>query len=105
MNMPKQRRFGIIAVAGLAFALTTPALAYTGQKFRSDAKVGMKEARAIALKAHPGTVTDAELEREPGGSGLRYSFDIRSGRHVQEVGIDASTGTVLENDREGPNPD
>jgi len=39
----------------------------------------MSQARSIALKAHPGKITDEELERERGGSGLRYSFDIKSG--------------------------
>lgn len=65
----------------------------------------MQEARAIALKAHPGKITDEELEHEPGGSGLRYSFDIKAGSVTQEVGIDAATGKVLENKVEGPNPD
>ena len=46
-----------------------------------------------------------ELEREKGGSGLRYSFDIRHGSITQEVGVDAQTGKVLENKKEGPNPD
>ena len=46
-----------------------------------------------------------ELEREAGGTGLRYSFDIKHGRSVQEVGVDARTGRVLENAKEGKNPD
>ncbi|OIQ86872.1 hypothetical protein GALL_312700 [mine drainage metagenome] len=37
--------------------------------------------------------------------GLRHSFGIKSGKHTQEVGVDAKTGKVLENDREGPNAD
>jgi hypothetical protein len=37
--------------------------------------------------------------------GLRYSFDIRSGGSIQEVGVDAKTGRVLENAPEGKNPD
>jgi uncharacterized membrane protein YkoI len=57
------------------------------------------------LKACPGTITDEELEKEMGGSGLRYSFDIKSGRTVYEVGVDAQTGKVLENKKEGPHPD
>ena len=65
----------------------------------------MAEARLIALKAHPGKITDEELEKEKGGSGLRYSFDIRHGKVTQEVGVDARTGKVLENAPEGPNPD
>lgn len=65
----------------------------------------MAQAIGIALKARPGTMTDKELEREGGGSGLRYSFDIRSAGKTYEVGVDAQTGAVLENDREGKNPD
>ncbi|MES1997986.1 MAG: PepSY domain-containing protein [Pseudomonadota bacterium] len=79
--------------------------AYTGEKLARDAKVSMTEARAIALKAHPGKITAEELEKEKGGSGLRYSFDIRHGKVTQEVGVDAHTGKVLENAPEGPNPD
>ena len=63
------------------------------------------EARAIALKAHPGKITDEELEKEKGGTGLRYSFDIKRGTVTQEVGVDAQTGKVLENKKEGPHPD
>jgi uncharacterized membrane protein YkoI len=57
------------------------------------------------LKAHPGKVTDEELEREKGGSGLRYSFDIKRGTVTQEVGVDAQSGQLLENKKEGPHPD
>jgi hypothetical protein len=65
----------------------------------------VSEARAIALKAHPGKITDEELEKEKGGTGLRYSFDIKRGAVTQEVGVDAQTGRVLENKKEGPHPD
>jgi uncharacterized membrane protein YkoI len=82
-----------------------PAMAYTGQELSKQAKVSITEARAIALKAHPGTITDEELEKEKGGTGLRYSFDIKSGGVTQEVGVDAQTGKVLENKKEGPHPD
>jgi uncharacterized membrane protein YkoI len=57
------------------------------------------------LKTRPGTITDEELEKERGGSGLRYSFDIKSGKITYEIGVDAETGEVLENFKEGPNPD
>ena len=43
--------------------------------------------------------------REKGGSGLRYSFDVQANGITYEVGIDAVTGRVLENGREGKNPD
>ena len=83
----------------------TSAFAYPGQKLAGEAKVSIEQARAIALKAHPGKITDEELEREKGGSGLRYSFDIRNGKVTQEVGVDAKTGELLENAPEGANPD
>ena len=89
----------------LAFLAVLPAIAYTGQKLAKEAKISMSQARSIALKAYPGKITDEELERERGGSGLRYSFDIKSGGITQEVGVDAKTGKVLENAKEGPHPD
>jgi uncharacterized membrane protein YkoI len=103
-NVPRDCgiRYGALSLA-LLFAC--PALAYTGEKLAKDAKVSIAEARAIALKAHPGKITDEELEREPGGTSLRYSFDIKSGSSTQEVGVDARTGRVLENAKEGKNPD
>lgn len=79
--------------------------AYTGQQLAGEAKISLTEAREIALKAHPGKITDEELEQEKGGSGLRYSFDIRRGKITQEVGVDAKTGKLLENAPEGPNAD
>lgn len=93
-----------LAAAGLTFG-TVAAQGYTGQELAGQARIGIAKARAIALKAHPGTITDEELERERGGSGLRYSFDIKRGSITQEVGVDARTGKVLENKKEGPHPD
>ncbi|MFM0558129.1 PepSY domain-containing protein [Paraburkholderia sediminicola] len=81
------------------------AQAFSGQQFAKDARVGIAEARSIALKAHPGKIVDEELEKEAGGNGLRYSFDVRNGQATQEVGVDAHDGAVLENKLEGPNPD
>ena len=79
--------------------------AYTGQQMAKNAKVTLPEARAIALKAFPGKITDEELETEKGGSGLRYSFDIKNGGVTHEVGVDAKTGKLLENSVEGPHAD
>lgn len=76
-----------------------------GHEFAGQAKVSLEQARRIALKAYPGKITDEELEKERGGSGLRYSFDIRKGSVTHEVGVDAKTGKVLENSKEGPNAD
>lgn len=104
MSVARKRgiRYGAFSLA-LLFAC--PALAYTGEKLAKDAKISIVEARAIALKAHPGKITDEELEKEKGGGGLRYSFDIKTATGVQEVGVDAKTGAVLENAKEGKNPD
>ena len=89
----------LASAATMAFVIaTTPAMAYTGQELSKQAKVSITEARAIAL-------TDEELEKEKGGTGLRYSFDIKRGAVTQEVGVDAQTGKVLENKKEGPHPD
>ncbi|HJU19078.1 MAG TPA: PepSY domain-containing protein [Stellaceae bacterium] len=75
-----------------------PARAYPGQELSKEAKITLSQARAEALKARPGTITSEELEKEKGGSGLRYSFDVKSGSRVYEVGVDARTGAILEND-------
>ena len=65
--------FGLAAV-GVMSVPPSQVFAYTGEKLAKGAKVSIDEARAIALKAQPGTISDEELEREKGGSGLRYSF-------------------------------
>ena len=96
----------VITTLGLILTLAAAnALAYTGESLAGKAKITIDQARAIALKAHPGKITDEELEKEKGGSGLRYSFDIQNGKVTQEVGVDARTGKLLENAPEGPNPD
>lgn len=106
MNMNFLRHHGVRCGAlALALLFAWPVMAYKGGNLAKDAKVGIAQARAIALKAHPGKITDEELEREAGGTGLRYSFDIKSGNTTQEVGVDARTGRVLENTKEGKNPD
>jgi uncharacterized membrane protein YkoI len=93
---------GIVSIALLS---AVSAQAYTGSSLEKNAKVTMSQARIIALKAHPGKITDAELEKEKGGSGLRYSFDILTGKTTYEVGVDAQTGNVLEHKAEGSHPD
>jgi uncharacterized membrane protein YkoI len=103
-RQPITLSFAAGAVLILAMA-AIPAIAYTGQELAKHAKISISEARTLALRAHPGKITDQELEKEKGGSGLRYSFDIKNGAVTQEVGVDAQTGKILENKKEGPNPD
>jgi len=95
------RKFSL-SLAACALALTGlvgsgSAWAYKGEALAKQAKISLEQARAIALKAFPGKIVDEELEKEKGGSGLRYSFDIRQGKVVHELGVDAADGSVLEN--------
>ena len=90
---------------GAAGALATTPSHFAGANLLPQAKITLAQARTTALAARPGQITDQELEKERGGSGLRYSFDIKSKGKTFEVGVDARTGKVLENKAEGPNPD
>lgn len=99
-------RLNTFVLASIAAALlSSQAMSYTGEKYAKDAKISLKDARELALKARPGKIVDQELEAEADGSGLRYSFDIKSKGVVYEVGVDAKTTMILENRPEGANPD
>jgi uncharacterized membrane protein YkoI len=63
------------------------------------ARLTMTQARTIALRAAPGRLISGEYEKE--GGGWRYSFDIQQRGHVQEIGVDANTGRIVENKSEG----
>lgn len=82
-----------LALSAAAFS----AMAGNTEKLAAQAHVSMAQARAIALKTSPGKIVKEELEKESGGSGLRYSFDISAGGVVHEIGVDAKDGKVLEN--------
>lgn len=84
--------FSILALAGVTL-LGASALAGEPQT-PPPAKLTMAQAREIALKAAPGAVIDAEYENENGA--WRYSFDIRQGKRVHEIGVDANTGAIVE---------
>jgi uncharacterized membrane protein YkoI len=105
MYMTLYRSFIPVALCAGLVGAATLGLAYTGEELANDAKITLTDARAIALKTFPGKIKDEELEKEKGGSGLRYSFDIEKGRVIHEVGIDAKTGSVLENSVEGAQAD
>jgi len=94
----------LLAVTGLFTAgLMSSAFAYSGEKLAKDAKITLEQATTIAMKARPGKITDKELEKEKGGSGLRFTFDIKGkDSKAYEVGVDAVTGALLEN---GPDAD
>lgn len=91
-----------VGVSALPAAASPP---MHGAELLPQAVVKLDTARATALSARPGKITDQELEAEAGGSGLRYSFDIVSKSKTYEVGVDAKSGAVLENKAEGKHPD
>ncbi len=100
----------LIAVGGVSAqqtkqGTTTAAHDFNGQQYTKDAKISLDYARRIVQKACAGVIVAEELEKESGGSGLRYSFDIRKDGITREVGVDAVTGAVLENSLEGAHPD
>lgn len=92
MNITALAAFAVASTLVAASAATTVPL--KGANLQSQAKVSLKTAQSKALVTEPGIIVDQELERESGG--LRYSFDIKVGKVVHEVGIDAATGKVLE---------
>lgn len=103
--MRKFLSFAAAMAFGATGALAASAGHFAGSNLLPMAKVSLAQARATAVAYRPGVITDQELEKESGGTGLRYSFDIKSKGKTFEVGVDARTGKVLENKAEGPNPD
>ena len=103
--MRKVLCFTAAVALGATGALASGAGHFAGSNLLPLAKISLAQARATAIASRPGRITDQELERESGGTGLRYSFDIKSQGKTFEVGVDARTGKVLENKSEGANPD
>ena len=100
--MPKASIFlPRVLLSALILTTTTASYAVEGGRLSREATITLSQARDAALKAQPGKILDQELEHRKGGSGLRYSFDIKAGTATHEVGIDAKTGIVLQNSTEG----
>jgi uncharacterized membrane protein YkoI len=75
----------------------------TQGQLEKEAKITMAQARALATKTVPGAQIQAgEIERE--GGKLIYSFDMKTNGKtgIDEVNIDAMTGTVIGNQHETP---
>ena len=89
----------IIISVLLGLGISMQAQAFTGQKkYSSQARISKEQALSIVQKELPGgKIVKSELEKEKGGSGLRYTFDVKSNGAIHEVGVDAKTGKVLEN--------
>jgi uncharacterized membrane protein YkoI len=86
----------LMFAACAAAIASTPAIASTHPP---KARISIAKARAIALRAAPGKIVDAEYEKEAGA--WRYSFDIRQGKRIHEIGVSATTGKIVENKFEG----
>jgi uncharacterized membrane protein YkoI len=70
-------------------------------KLKAEAKVSEADAIATAEKEVPnGKIESAEIERE--GGKLIYSFDVKAPHKsgVEEVNVDANTGTVVKKEHE-----
>jgi uncharacterized membrane protein YkoI len=91
------RKSVVLTLPFVLCSLAFVAQAETSPRPAAQARLSMSQARMIALQAVPGQVVKQELEKEAGGSGLRYSFDIKAGKDAREVGVDAGTGKLLEN--------
>ena len=76
MNATTPRAVGLLLLTVMIPMAVGPAAAYTGQQLARDAKITIDQARVIARHAHLGRITDEELEREDGRSGLRYTFSV-----------------------------
>src|SRR5438067_12905742 len=90
---------------GTTGALAANASHFAGSNLLPLAKITLAQARSTALAARPGQITDQELEKERGGTGLRYSFDIKSNGNRFEVGVVGRKGKVPEKKAEGANAD
>ena len=75
--MPVKSGFRIGPVSVLLAATSRH---FAGAELLPRAKITLAQARSTALAARPGQATDEELEKDRGGAGLRYSFDIHEQR-------------------------
>lgn len=87
-----------LLAAGLLAATAAQASSPAARARPPVAKVSLIQARTIALHAAPGKLIKSEYEKE--GGGWRYSFDIKQKGHFQEIGVDATTGKIIENKSE-----
>ncbi|MBI2801123.1 MAG: PepSY domain-containing protein [Gammaproteobacteria bacterium] len=85
-----------LVLVGIAALSTT--VSAVNAKANPPAKLSIKQAQSIALDIAPGVVVDAEYEQESGA--WRYSFDIRQGQRIHEIGVDANSGKIVEDSYE-----
>ena len=96
--LPTTERTGLMksiaTLVFLAFALTLASAQDTPK-----AKITKAQATKIVLECFKGgKIKDAELEKEEGK--LVWSFDIKVGKEIKEVWVDARTGLVIKTETE-----
>ena len=66
------------------------------EEFKKNLKVTEAEAKAIALKAHPGNIEEIEYEIEANGD-ASFEIDIVNAQNIEtKVEVDAATGKIIE---------
>lgn len=83
----------ILCIAAVAVAGVQMSLQETAAK-PFVPKISEEEARAIALQQVEGEIIDLDLEKEHGT--WRYAIDVKTGKKVMDIEIDANTGKVLQ---------
>ncbi len=84
------------ATTGQVFETESEVSSANSQAFKSKMKVTEEDAKAIALKAYPGTIEEVEYEIEANGD-ASYEFDIINSKGVEtKVEVDAATGKIIE---------
>lgn len=64
--------------------------------FKGKAKITLEQAKEVALKAHPGEITEVEYEIESNGN-ASYELDIKTTDNGEvKLEVDATSGKIIE---------
>ena len=84
------------ANTGKIFEIESEVNSVNSLAFKSKMVVTEDDAKAIALKAHPGVIEEVEYEIEENGD-ASYEFDIVNDKGVEtKVEVNAATGKIIE---------
>lgn len=82
--------------SGKVFEMESEVSSVNSLAFKNKMQVTEDDAKAIALKAHPGVIEEVEYEIEANGD-ASYEFDIVNNKGVEtKVEVDAKTGKIIE---------